>query len=63
VLGLALLAIDEKACEARSAAPDGKGDVAPEEAVHRAFDGVDMSRLEERFWKHVERVYAIANGK
>jgi len=37
--------------------------VAPEEAVKRAFDGIDMKRLEERFWEHVKRMDAIANGK
>jgi hypothetical protein len=37
--------------------------VAPEKAVQRAFDGVDMKRLEERFWEHVKRMDSIANGK
>jgi hypothetical protein len=37
--------------------------VAPEKAVQLAFDGVDMKRLEERFWEHVKRMDAIASGK
>jgi len=37
--------------------------VAPEKAVQRAFEGVDMKRLEERFWEHVKRMDVIANGK
>ena len=37
--------------------------VAPEEAVKRAFGGIDMKRLEERFWEHVKRMDVIANGK
>jgi hypothetical protein len=37
--------------------------VAPEKAVQLAFEGVDMKRLEERFWEHVKRMDAIANRK
>jgi len=40
-----------------------KEKVPPEEVVRRAFDGVDLSRLQVRFWEHVAAMEASTRGK
>ena len=40
-----------------------KEKVPPEEVVRRAFDGVDMSRLQVRFWGHVAAMETSTKGK
>jgi hypothetical protein len=40
-----------------------KDKATPEEVVRRAFDGVDMNRLQDRFWQHVAAMEASTRGK
>lgn len=40
-----------------------KEKVTPEELVRRAFDGVDMNRLQARYWEHVTAMEASTHGK
>lgn len=40
-----------------------KDRATPDEVVRRAFDGVDLKRLQDRFWEHVAAMEASTQGK
>jgi len=40
-----------------------KEKVAPSEVVRRAFEGVDLARLQESYWEHVRRMEASVSPK